>query len=427
MESRDNIVTYSQSLFQSAVPSKDIQRPRSVALRTRSSVACARCRGAKARCNDHRPCHRCILSGEADNCDIRQKSLRVSNLCVKCTKFLLFQFQYSHSSLQPQRDGILSLRPTAIHASDSSSETRSRRRHFESRGEQSVSANGLNYEDSVGVDSSSTSEGEQEPDRPIKTPTKRPKTDYTPETKPWTVFTCSPPDDSQRAQYFQTESASAEGVIDRRESLHLTSNPYAKPFAPFPGTVCHAAGGDNRAAIVALVEALAAAAAARTAAPAAELPSGCALGSGPTPPLNHFAAPGPWPQLPPWPAAPPPPHGILQPQTAGRPAGQWLRFGGPGGAEPLLSSAGLSPAGPFASGALAALPLASVACPAGPPLAFGGFLAPIISDRPGLLGGGPFPPLLGFLPLLSAPAAVTACAGPGSRAGVGGVAAVRRW
>ena len=49
------------------VSSKDIQRARRIALRTRSSAACAKCRETKTKCNDYRPCARCKRNGEA--CD----------------------------------------------------------------------------------------------------------------------------------------------------------------------------------------------------------------------------------------------------------------------------------------------------------------------------------------------------------------------
>ena len=46
------------------VSSKDIQRARRIALRTRSSAACAKCRETKTKCNDYRPCARCKRNGE---------------------------------------------------------------------------------------------------------------------------------------------------------------------------------------------------------------------------------------------------------------------------------------------------------------------------------------------------------------------------
>jgi hypothetical protein len=80
-----NFVTYSQSLFQSGVTSKDIQRARRAALRTRSSIACAQCREAKTKCNDYRPCSRCKHNGDADNCRSDQSQYQVHKSSVRNT------------------------------------------------------------------------------------------------------------------------------------------------------------------------------------------------------------------------------------------------------------------------------------------------------------------------------------------------------
>ena len=69
-------LTYSQSLFQVAESSKDQHRVRK--LRTRSLVACNQCRAAKARCNDYRPCGRCIENREADKCSAGHKQKQVN-------------------------------------------------------------------------------------------------------------------------------------------------------------------------------------------------------------------------------------------------------------------------------------------------------------------------------------------------------------
>ena len=42
-----------------SVSSKDIQKARRIARRTRSAVACARCKASKVKCNDYRPCKQC--------------------------------------------------------------------------------------------------------------------------------------------------------------------------------------------------------------------------------------------------------------------------------------------------------------------------------------------------------------------------------
>ena len=42
------------------VSSKEIQKARRLAKRTRSAVACARCKVSKVKCNDYRPCKQCV-------------------------------------------------------------------------------------------------------------------------------------------------------------------------------------------------------------------------------------------------------------------------------------------------------------------------------------------------------------------------------
>ena len=42
-----------------SVSSKDIHKARRIARRTRSAVACARCKASKVKCNDYRPCKQC--------------------------------------------------------------------------------------------------------------------------------------------------------------------------------------------------------------------------------------------------------------------------------------------------------------------------------------------------------------------------------
>ena len=44
------------------VSSKDIQAARRMAQRNRAVLACARCKTAKTRCSDYRPCKRCLNS-----------------------------------------------------------------------------------------------------------------------------------------------------------------------------------------------------------------------------------------------------------------------------------------------------------------------------------------------------------------------------
>ena len=45
-----------------SVSSKEIQKARRTAKRTRSAVACARCKASKVKCNDYRPCKQCTDS-----------------------------------------------------------------------------------------------------------------------------------------------------------------------------------------------------------------------------------------------------------------------------------------------------------------------------------------------------------------------------
>ena len=49
----------------SSVSSKDIQKARRMAKRTRSSIACASCKTAKSKCSDYRPCKHCFHLGTA--------------------------------------------------------------------------------------------------------------------------------------------------------------------------------------------------------------------------------------------------------------------------------------------------------------------------------------------------------------------------
>ncbi len=50
------------------VSSKDIQKARQIAKRNRASVACSRCKAAKIRCSDYRPCKQCTASNAAQSC-----------------------------------------------------------------------------------------------------------------------------------------------------------------------------------------------------------------------------------------------------------------------------------------------------------------------------------------------------------------------
>jgi hypothetical protein len=50
------------------VSSDDIQKARQRAKRTRVTAACTRCKSAKIRCSDYRPCKHCVDSNKGDEC-----------------------------------------------------------------------------------------------------------------------------------------------------------------------------------------------------------------------------------------------------------------------------------------------------------------------------------------------------------------------
>jgi hypothetical protein len=91
MQAQGASLTYSQSLFQNGASSQDINHARRVALRTRSSVACNQCRAAKARCNDYRPCGRCIQNGEADACKVELRERKIPKVYIH-THLALFVY-----------------------------------------------------------------------------------------------------------------------------------------------------------------------------------------------------------------------------------------------------------------------------------------------------------------------------------------------
>jgi hypothetical protein len=66
-----NSVEHSKMLGPS---SKEIQKARRSAKRTRTSVACARCKNAKIKCSEYRPCKQCKLSMDGKSCsDVRDR------------------------------------------------------------------------------------------------------------------------------------------------------------------------------------------------------------------------------------------------------------------------------------------------------------------------------------------------------------------
>jgi hypothetical protein len=56
------------SNYTSGVSTKDLQKARRHAKRKRVSVACTRCKSAKTKCSDYRPCSQCKKSFLADSC-----------------------------------------------------------------------------------------------------------------------------------------------------------------------------------------------------------------------------------------------------------------------------------------------------------------------------------------------------------------------
>jgi hypothetical protein len=50
------------------VSSRDLQKARRIAKRRRASVACNRCKAAKTKCSDYRPCKQCSMSKAAQSC-----------------------------------------------------------------------------------------------------------------------------------------------------------------------------------------------------------------------------------------------------------------------------------------------------------------------------------------------------------------------
>ena len=50
------------------VSSKDIQKARQNAKRSRTAVACSRCKAGKTKCSEFRPCKQCVVSRVADGC-----------------------------------------------------------------------------------------------------------------------------------------------------------------------------------------------------------------------------------------------------------------------------------------------------------------------------------------------------------------------
>ena len=61
----------SQSNF---VSSRDLQKARRMAQRSRILPACANCEAAKAKCSKARPCRRCVRNGDEASCMAQELS-----------------------------------------------------------------------------------------------------------------------------------------------------------------------------------------------------------------------------------------------------------------------------------------------------------------------------------------------------------------
>ena len=94
-------------MFKTEVSSEDIQKARQTAKRSRTSVACSRCKTGKMKCSDYRPCKQCTNSRLAcdevrekisSGADTVEKSLawRRSERAVK-----IYHVEEFHQPLQP--------------------------------------------------------------------------------------------------------------------------------------------------------------------------------------------------------------------------------------------------------------------------------------------------------------------------------------
>ena len=63
-----------------SVSSKQIQKARQMAKRSRTAVACARCKTAKSKCSDYRPCNQCVNSNS--RCEEASKPKSASNTSI---------------------------------------------------------------------------------------------------------------------------------------------------------------------------------------------------------------------------------------------------------------------------------------------------------------------------------------------------------
>ena len=83
-----------------SVSSKDIQKARQSAKRSRASLACASCKIAKTKCSDYRPCKRCSRSDKKFACSEGQQTTNAEGPGR-------FQASVSGSACKPLENGEL--------------------------------------------------------------------------------------------------------------------------------------------------------------------------------------------------------------------------------------------------------------------------------------------------------------------------------
>ena len=90
-------------MFNFGVTSTDVQKARQTAKRNRTSIACSRCKAAKMKCSDYRPCKQCtnasISCKEANVRPSPQAEMYVSKLSERSPESEGHIFDYAHHSL----------------------------------------------------------------------------------------------------------------------------------------------------------------------------------------------------------------------------------------------------------------------------------------------------------------------------------------
>jgi hypothetical protein len=114
------------------VSSKELQKARQIAKRNRTSVACARCKTAKSKCTDYRPCKRCVIAGVG--CDKVKSAPRhalnniIEEFGAHTLRVLSGPFN-SHST--PQKTAHIDLRHgTSINADNAENDVSTKSRIF---------------------------------------------------------------------------------------------------------------------------------------------------------------------------------------------------------------------------------------------------------------------------------------------------------